>query len=75
MTGSAGCGDPKIVIEFDNEKKQLHIELTDFERTLVVDVKILGDRAPDMGCLGWRTTRDFLLAWVESFIKKDTHEA
>ncbi len=75
MTGSTRCGDPKIVIEFDNEKKQLHIELTDFERTLIAEVKILGDHAPNIGCLGWRTARDFLLKWVESFIKKDIHEA
>ena len=69
MTRS-GCSDPKIVIKFDNDKKQLHIELTDYERILKCDVEIIGDHAPDMGCLGWTTAKDFLIKWVEGFIKK-----
>ena len=71
MAGSMGCGDPKMVFEFDNNKKTLHIELTDFESTIKLDVEITGDHAPDMGCLGWSTARDFLCKWVEQFIKRE----
>lgn len=62
-----GCGDPKIVIEFDDDEKWMNIFISDKESSITAEIKIQGKGAPPAGCCTYTLVRDF----IEAFIKRN----
>lgn len=65
MAGLESCGDPKIVIEFDDNEGFMKISLSDDKSTITADIRIIGEGAPLVGCHTYHFVRDFLTNFIE----------